>query len=174
MGLTVSRTPVFGLGAASLLLCGSAAAAATTATSDATGSATVLHPLTVVKSADLDFGTIIVAGAGTAVLDPTSGAITTTGALTLSGTAAHPARFTTTGSRNSNVHLRVPQQPVTLTRVGGTETMTVSNFTVDGATNRKIPQSQTFDFAVGGTLAVAAGQAEGNYVGTFTMTVQYP
>lgn len=173
MGLSLSRTPVLGLGAA-LLLLSSGPAAAVSATKDATGTATVLHPLTVVKVADLDFGTIIVSGAGTAVLDPTSGAVTTTGPLTISGTGAHPAKFTTTGSRNSNVHLRVPQQPITLTRVGGTETMTVSNFTVDGATNRKIPLSQTFDFAVGGTLNVAAGQADGNYLGTFTMTVQYP
>ena len=156
-----------------LLLCGSQAAAVPAST-NATGTATVLHPLTVVKAADLDFGSLIVTGAGTAVVDPTTGAITKTGALTISGSAAHPAKFTTTGSRNSNVHIRLPQQPITLTRVGGTETMTVANFTTDGPTNRKIPLNQTFDFNVGATLTVAAGQAEGTYLGTFTVTVQYP
>jgi len=144
------------------------------ASSNASGSTVVLRPLTVVKQADLDFGPIVVAGAGTAVIDATTGNMTLTGPLTKIGTSAHRALFTTTGSRNSVVLLRIPQQPVTLTRVGGTETMTVSNWTTDGPTNRRIPANQTFDFAVGGRLNVAAGQADGTYLGTFTVTVQYP
>lgn len=52
--------------------------------------------------------------------------------------------------------------------------MTVSNWTLDGATNRKVPLSSAFNFSVGGTLNVGAGQADGDYVGTFTVTVQYP
>jgi len=161
-------------GAAPLLLASAAAAAPVSATTNATGSTTVLKPLSVVRTADLDFGGIIVAGAGTAVIDPVSGAISTTGPLTVAGAAARPARFTSTGARNSVVIIRVPQQPVTLRRVGGTETLTVTNFTLDGPINRRFPSTQTFDFAVGGQLNVAAGQAEGNYLGTFTVTVQYP
>jgi len=156
------------------LFASAAQAAPVSASSNASGSTVVLRPLTVVKQADLDFGPIVVAGAGTAVIDPVSGNMTTTGPLTRVGTSARPALFTTTGSRNSIVLIRVPQQPVTLTRVGGTETMTVSNWTTDGPTNRRIPANQTFDFAVGGRLNVAAGQADGTYLGTFTVTVQYP
>jgi Domain of unknown function (DUF4402) len=33
---------------------------------------------------------------------------------------------------------------------------------------------ESFTFRVGATLNVAAGQAEGTYVGTFDVTVQYP
>lgn len=161
-------------GALWLQLPAAAAAAPVSATTNASGTATVLRPLTVVKQADLDFGPIIVAGAGTAVIDAATGNMTTTGPLTRVGTSAHRALFTTTGSRNSVVIIRIPQQPVTLTRVGGTETMTVSNWTLDGPINRRFPINQTFDFAVGGRLNVAAGQADGTYVGTFTVTVQYP
>jgi hypothetical protein len=103
-----------------------------------------------------------------------SGAITTTGAIVPVGTAAHRAVFTATGSRNSVVIIRLPKNPITLKRVGGTETMTVSNWTLDGATNRRIPLGNAFNFGVGGTLNVAAGQADGTYAGTFTVTVQYP
>ena len=134
----------------------------------------VLSPLSVIKRADLDFGTVVVTGAGTAVVDPVSGTLTTTGAVTKSGTAAHRALFTSTGSKNSVVHIRLPQNPITVTRVGGTETMTVSTWTLDGPTNRKIPLNSTFDFGVGATLTVGATQAEGSYTGTFTITVQYP
>ncbi|HEY8592237.1 MAG TPA: DUF4402 domain-containing protein [Sphingomicrobium sp.] len=157
-----------------MLLVSTASAQSVAATTDATGTTTILRPLTVVRTADLDFGSIIVAGAGTAVIDPVSGTMTTTGPLTVVGSAQQPASFTTTGSRNSIVLIRLPQQPVTLTRVGGTETMTVTNFTLDGPSNRRFPITQTFDFAVGARLNVAAGQADGSYLGSFTVTVQYP
>jgi hypothetical protein len=156
------------------LLFGSAVGAAVPATRDAAGRATVLKSLSVLKQTDLDFGEVVAAGAGTAVINPVSGAITTTGAIVPVGTAAHRAVFTATGSRNSVVIIRLPKNPITLKRVGGTETMTVSNWTLDGATNRRIPLGNAFNFGVGGTLNVAAGQADGTYAGTFTVTVQYP
>jgi hypothetical protein len=173
VGLRFSRTPALWLGATTLLLC-SAEAGAVSATSNATGTATVLHPLTVVKASDLDFGNVIVRGAGTVIMDPASGGLTTSATLTPAGGTPHPAKFTTTGSRNSIVLIHVPTSPTTLTRVGGTETMTVSNWTQDGPVNRRFSTSQTFDFQVAGQLNVAAGQADGNYTGTFTITVQYP
>jgi hypothetical protein len=52
--------------------------------------------------------------------------------------------------------------------------MTVSTWTLDGNQNRKFPQNAAFNFAVGATLIVASGQADGTYLGTFTVTVQYP
>jgi hypothetical protein len=52
--------------------------------------------------------------------------------------------------------------------------MTVSNWTLDGNTNRKVSPSQTGDFAVGATLTVGANQTPGLYTGTFSVTVQYP
>jgi hypothetical protein len=82
--------------------------------------------------------------------------------------------FTATGSRNSVVIIHVPSSPVTLTRVGGGGTMTVSDWTLDGKINRRIPPESAFNFSVGGTLNVGAAQAEGTYTGTFAITVQYP
>ena len=157
-----------------LLITPDVTSAAVVASRNSNGQAAVLGSLSVLKKSDLDFGALAVAGAGTAVIDPLSGTLTTTGGVTVLGSSAHPAIFTGTGSRNSVVNIRLPKSSITLTRVGGTETMTVSNWTLDGKTNRKIPPTQAFDFAVGGTLNVAAGQAEGTYLGTFTVTVQYP
>jgi len=170
----VPTLPRYAFLAVLLALLMPAAASAAPATSTTTTQATVLSPLSVIKNADLDFGKLSVTTAGTAVIDPVSGVLSTTGGVTNVNTSAHPATFTGTGSKNSVVHIRIPTTPITLTRVGGTETMTVSTWTLDGPVNRKIPPSDVFTFAVGGTLNVAAAQTQGTYVGTFSVTVQYP
>lgn len=167
------RATILRLCALLLFLCPVGAHAAPVS-ANSTGKATILKSLSVLKQADLDFGELIVSGAGTSVMDPVSGTATTTGSVTPTGVPGHPAQFTATGSRNSVVIIRVPNAPVTLTRVGGTETMTVSNWTLDGPVNRKIPLNNAFNFSVGGTLNVAAGQVEGTYSGTFAVQVQYP
>jgi hypothetical protein len=168
-----SRLPLL-LALAPLLASARAEGAPVPASKNANGTATVLKSLSVLKLADLDFGELVVSGAGTAVIDPVSGALTTTGPLTPLGAPASRALFTATGSRNSVVLIRIPQSAITLTRVGGTQTMTVSNWTLDGTTNRRIPSGASFNFGVGATLNVAAGQADGTYAGTFPVTVQYP
>jgi hypothetical protein len=90
-----------------LSLSAQAAAAPVAALKNATGKASILRPLTIIKQSDMDFGELVVTGAGTAVIDPVSGALGTTGLVTHVGPAAHPAVFTTTGSRTSNVHIRI-------------------------------------------------------------------
>src|SRR6478609_1929835 len=102
-----------------MLLPMSAAASAAPVAGSAPAEAALLSPLTVLKRADLNFGTLVVSGAGTAVVDPVSGAVSVTGAVLKAGTAAHPARFTSTGSRNAVAQVRLPKNPITLTRVGG-------------------------------------------------------
>ena len=159
---------------APLLLAASAAAAAVPASKNDAGKATILKSLSIVGKTTLDFGELVVATAGTAVIDPVSGAVTTTGTITRVGTSAHPATFTATGSKNSVVNIKIPTAAITLTRVGGGGTMTVSNWTLDGKASRKFPLNSAFDFNVGATLNVGTGQPDGDYLGTFTVTVQYP
>ena len=159
---------------ASLLVAAPGEAAPVSASKNDAGKATILKSLSVVNKTTLDFGELVVASAGTAVIDPVSGAVTTTGTITPVGTTAHPATFTATGSKNSVVNIKIPIAAVTLTRVGGGGTMTVTNWTLDGKASRKFPLNSAFDFNVGGTLNVGAGQPDGDYLGTFTVTVQYP
>ena len=162
-----------GLSAALLATLPSAARAAP---ARATGSATVdlLSPLTIQKIQDLDFGTVAVTAAGTAVIDPVSNTISTTGGLLAAGGTPHSALFRGAASQNSVVNIKLPKQPITLTRVGGTQTVTVSNFTLDGPTKKQMAQATTFDMHVGATLTVPAGQMAGQYIGTFDVTAQYP
>jgi len=169
----MSAFPRLFVACAMLLVPAAAAGAPVAAKTNATGSVALLRPLTLLKKANLDFGELVATGAGTAVIDPVSGATTVTGPLTPVGTAGHPATFTATGSKNSVVIIRIPSSALTLTNPAG-GTMTVSNWTLDGKTNRRIAQNNAFDFSVGATLNVGAGQPDGIYSGTFQVTVQYP
>lgn len=161
--------------ALALMISVPAPARAATPATDATATAIVLRPLTLLRLRNLDFGGLLSsATAGTAILEPSSGAVTTTGGVVAASGPTTSARFIGAGTRKTPVIVRIPKNPVTLTRVGGTETMTVSNWTMDGATTRIIQENETFEFRVGGTLNVAANQMQGTYVGTFDVTAQYP
>jgi hypothetical protein len=164
------------LAAALLAALSAMPSAAIAAPARATGTATIdlLSPLTIQKLQDLDFGTVAVTAAGTAVIDPMANSISTTGGLVAAGGTPHAALFRGAASQNSVVNIKLPKQPITLTRVGGAETVTVSNFTLDGPTKRQMAQATTFDIRVGATLTVPAGQMAGQYTGTFDVTAQYP
>ena len=149
-------------------------AAAVTPVAQATATATFIRPLTVTKLKDMDFGYLAAATAGTAVLEPNADAFSTTGGATPVGGTPHCAEFLGAAQSNAVVNIQVPKQPITLTRVGGTETMTASNFTLQGLSRRALAKATSFTFRVGATLNVPANQVEGTYVGTFTVTVQYP
>ena len=165
------------LGAALLALCVPAAlhAQAVAPARNAASSTTIYKPLSLTKKQDLDFGTIVVAGAGTVVVNPVTHARSTTGGVSGIGAGAHAAVFTAvTGSKNSVVIIRIPRDPIVLTRNGGPETMTVGAWTLDGDKTRKAANGVAFDFAVGATLNVGAAQTDGLYEGTFEVGVQYP
>lgn len=160
---------------AALLLAAPAPLLAVTPPAEANAGAIVLRPLSLIKKTDMDFGTLITsATAGTATIDPVTGALATTGGVTPVGNATSAATFIGAGSRNAPYQIRLPNKPITLTRVGGGGTMTVTNWTLDGATNRRVGPNEAFQFGVGAQLTVAANQADGTYVGTFDVTVHYP
>ena len=163
--------------AALLALCAVAPArgASVPADDDAAASVAILHPLEIIKREDLDFGYVMVPTApGTVVIDPTTNGISSTGGVILLGGTPHAAMFTGAAKSNSVVNIKIPKQPITLTRVGGGATMTVSKFTLQGLDKRQAARNVAFDFRVGATLNVSANQPEGVYVGTFDVSVQYP
>lgn len=156
-----------------LLYPATAEAAAVTATPAAQGKAQILLPSAFVKLMDMDFGALTVTTAGTAILDSQSGNVTTTGGVTLVGGRPHAAGFDAVSPSRNVVKISLPKQAVKLTRVGGTETMTLDTWTINGATSRNVVAHEEFQFQVGGTLHVNAGQVEGTYLGTFDVTINY-
>ena len=136
--------------------------------------AALMRPLTLVKLADMDFGYLAVASAGTAVINPVTNVMNVTGGVIKVSGTPHAARFAGATYSSAVVNIRIPNNGITLTRVGGTQTIVVDSFTLDGQSKRTMAQAGVFEFAVGATLKPAAGQVEGFYTGTFDVTIQYP
>lgn len=163
-----------GLAAAAAMLAAAPACAAPTAPDkNASSTVTIGTAASFRKLQDMDFGALAVAGAGTATIDPNTDTMTVTGGIVQIGGRAYAAAFETIAPRRSRVLIKAPNQPIMLTRVGGTETMTLSNFTVSGSTSRNVNSGDPISFKVGGKLTVNAGQVEGTYVGTFDVDVNY-
>lgn len=139
----------------------------------ATATAVTLRPLSIVNTEDLDFGTLLRGtAAGTVVLDPTNGSRTVTGGVTLAGGSPNAAQFYTYGGPLQYVQVTRGPLPV-LNRVGGGASMNVTQLTLNGPTTRFLNSAGLLDLRVGGTLAVNANQQEGDYAGTFQITVTY-
>ena len=132
-----------------------------------------LKPLSIVKLADLDFGSIASGtSAGTVVINPNTGARTVTGGTVAMGAASEAAQFYTYANANAVMQVTRGALPV-LARAGGGATMNVTALVLNGPTVRVVNPAGLLDLRVGGTLAVAANQADGVYTGTFEITVTY-
>lgn len=170
--------PAFTAIAASLAACPAAYAADAPATAEAT----VVRPNTLVKTEDLDYGTLISgATGGTVTVNPATNARTTSGGVTPVGTAAQRAIFQGTGG--ILLIFVTGSNSATLTRAGGgapamtaslTRAMTTSGggIVILGSSATLLP-SGVQTYYIGGTLTVPANQPEGDYSGTFTLTVNY-
>ena len=162
------------LGLFALSLPVAAGAAPVLASPKATAQVTVVHPLSLVSLDDMDFAMLGVTTGGTATINPVTGAMTVTGGLVHLGGTPSPARYVGAALKQTVVNIRVPKAPVLIRRVGGTETLSVSNFTLDGQDKKVLAQQQSFTFAVGAQITVPAGTVEGIYTGDIDVTVQYP
>ena len=151
-----------------------ASAAPVAATQNATGKVEIIEGTQVRKLNDLNFAWLSVTAAGTAVIDPSSDAMTTTGGVLQAGGLPYAALFEAISPAKNVVIIRIPRNPIVVTRVGGTQTMTVSNWTMSGNSRRNTVAHEPFAFKVGGTLTVNANQAEGLYIGNFDVEIQYP
>ncbi len=143
------------------------------ATATATSTGTIITPIAIEKTVDMNFGNVSVnATAGTVVLAP-AGTRTKTGGVTLpvvTGTVT-AATFNVTGAGSSTYSITLP---TTVTLSSGSNTMTATAFTsTPSGTGTLSAGAQTL--SVGATLNVAANQAAGTYTsGTpFSVTVNY-
>jgi len=144
-------------------------------------SATVIVPIAITKSADLIFGKFA-PNAGGEVTVATDGARTTTGPiLSNSGAGAAAAQFDVTGDDNSTYGITWSGVSQLTGDDTGTSTMALSNIsdlTGDGATSGEVGSgtlsgSGAQSIYLGGELTVTAEQADANYTGSVTATVEY-
>ena len=147
---------------------------AVTPTTQSDGKALVLIPLTLTKIDDLDFGSVVPSPVpGTVTINPSTGARTFTGGVTLvPSDAGFHAYFGGAGTPSQQVLVAL-SPPVALTNGAG-DTIPVVGLTLDGPPMRTIdPVSRTFFVGVGGTLSIAANQPVGTYSANFWVTAVY-
>lgn len=145
------------------------------ATTSATATATILTAISITKTTDINFGNISVqASTGGTVILSTAGVRSTTGGVTLPATSGTitAASFIVGGEGSYTYTITLPTVPHTITN--GANSMTVTAFLSNpSGTGTLSSGSQTL--TVGGTLHVAAAQANGLYASEtgFNVTVNY-
>ena len=145
----------------------SSASAANPETADAT--AEILAALDITwDTSPLDFGTIAVNAAGTAVVS--NGGVLSCTPTNLICTGGSAAGFTITGGANQTVDVTVPGS-ITLNGPGAS-TLTVTTSNSLGVTPT-LSGLGSLTFAVGGSMPVAAAQAAGTYSNTFDVEAAY-
>ena len=164
------------LGVVAALLGAAQIARADTATGNAT--ATIVPALTMAQAAGnfLNFGRIAQSATPGYVTISENGTRWVTGLQVISGSAVSPAIFNFTGDPGAAFFVTLPTS-ATLTRYGGAETMTVTNFVVN--ISGQMDGTGILDaggFAqgnIGATLNVDANQPIGVYDGTFAVVYAY-
>lgn len=133
--------------------------------------AVVVRRLSLVKTEDLDWGTLVTSPlAGTATIDAVSGARSTTGGVVAAGGTTRRAEFVGAGQIGLLTIVTLGASPTLANGSGGTMATLLA---LDGPGIRFLPGTGVQTIGVGGILAVGANQAAGDYIGTFTLTVTY-
>ncbi|HKK41473.1 MAG TPA: DUF4402 domain-containing protein [Bacteroidales bacterium] len=141
----------------------------------ATASATIITPITITKSTDMNFGNVAVnATAGTVVM-ATDNSRSVTGGCTLPATAGTvaAAAFDISGVASATYSITLPSSATTIT--SGANTMTVDTWTSNPTPTGTLDGTGASTLLVGATLHVAGSQAAGTYTSAtpFTVTVNY-
>jgi ABC-type amino acid transport substrate-binding protein len=150
------------------------AAAQTSANPRATASARLIKPLTLTRVQDLNFGTIIMgtlSGNETVSLSQT-GALTCGSSGNLScGSTGQVAQFTVNGTQGQVVLITASAPSFPLSGSNGGTLNFVPNMPGSLTLGNSGAPGNTFN--VGGSIVIAANQADGVYTGQFDIQVSY-
>ena len=155
------------------ILLGFAANAFGQVSATATATATILTPIAITKTVDLNFGNLAVhpTTAGTLALATDNNRSITGGVTLMPAGTVSAASFTVTGNTNAIYTITLPGSIVI---TDGTHNMTVNAFTSTPATTGTLTLG-TSTLRVGATLVVPGGQSAGIYTNTtdLDVTVNY-
>ncbi len=145
------------------------------ASATASSSVTIVTPISIAKTVDMNFGNIAASATGGTVILAPAGTRTKTGGVTLPVTAGTvtAATFTVSGQASYTYAVTLPGSAVTL--ASGANNMTAATFTSNPTPTGTLSAGGTQTLSVGATLTVGANQAAGTYTTAtpFTVTVNY-
>jgi len=150
------------------------AAQANAASQTASVKATVVKPLTLTKTQDLNLGTVTLntgAWSGATVTVSRTGVRTCANPNTVCSGTVLPAEFNVAGSNNQSVKVTAPN----VTLVNQSSPGNTLTLTVDAPTTVNLPNSGSkgTDFGIGGSITLSSTTVPGTYSGTLNVTVDY-
>ncbi len=143
------------------------------------GSITVIRPLTITKTADLKFGTVVrpATGSGTVAVSAAGARAVSGGVVGLnSGDTPAAAAFSVAGEGGQAVSVTIP---ASFSMANGTDTLTVTtSASLTGSASSQVLSNAlgsagSLAFTVGGSVPVASTTPTGAYSGTFTVSAAY-
>lgn len=138
------------------------------ATADAGGD--IISAVGLANTSGLYFGSVVPGSTATGKATVShDGTLQCDAVLTCLGDNISAARFVVSGEVGNTYEITLPE---TITLTSGSDTMTVIQIIASSATG-SIAANGNDEFTVGGALQVSAGQAAGNYTGTFVVNVDY-
>ena len=158
-----------------VLLIAASASVNAQSTAQATSTATIVTPISITKTADMNFGNLAVdaVNGGSVELAP-DGSRLANGSVSLpasTGTVS-AAAFTVTGNAGYTYSITLPSN-IVLNHSGAVESMMADTFTSTPSGTGTLTGG-TENITVGATLWVAPGQLDGVYTSTdFDVTVNY-
>jgi hypothetical protein len=145
--------------------------------------ASILRSLSFIYVKDLDFGVILRGTTGGTVTLSPFNVRSATGGVTLVPSATQVAEFAGWGANTQLVNISVSSNTVTLTRVGGTQTMQMNRFIIGSTPTARltivprqfmiVSPTGVFQFPLGADLIVGPNQMPGTYKGTLNVTLNY-
>lgn len=158
-----------------VLLTGTASFGQTSTIAGAT--ATIINPLTISATNNLQFGDIAVSSSNGAVALSWDGSASYLGGVTDGNLSATPmpAQFRVTGDPNRAFSISLPVAVILVNQIDGISTMSAEEFTSEVGNSSVLDEFGERFFLVGATLYISAFQAQGNYssIDQFVVTVNY-
>lgn len=150
------------------------AQAAPVSNSDGTARVRILEPLAIFKVDDLDFGTIVTDPAlpGVVTMPSDGSARVTAQVVGVPGDPGNRGRFTVVGDPGREIIVTHSTPPQLVSTAG--DTIPVMSLVLNGSPLRTLNSVDGVEqLYFGGSLWIAADQAEGLYEANFTVTVDY-
>jgi len=139
------------------------------ATTSSNATATVVTPIAISNTQQLNFGSFSTTAVGQTVTISAAGARSATGAIPVPSSAVTAASFNVTGSGVLTYAITLPASS---TITNGTDTFTVNAFTsAPSGTGTLTAGAQTL--TVGATVTTAGTLSTGAYNGSFNVSVDY-
>lgn len=142
-------------------------------------SASVIAPIAITRSAELNFGSFAAGEAGEVRVDPDGSRVVTGATLVSAGSLPAAAQFQIGGAPHASFTISTLGTSTALTSGADSMSFMPRSALGGGPAMPGVPATATLDAAgtrsllVGGTLTVGAAQAPGLYTGVIVVTVDY-